>query len=114
MYNTIQDVPKLTYLVVLVLSLWGSILSFIQRSRDGLKRTLTQKLIMFLTDLISTMGLSIVTFCGAVGFGLNELLAVGISGFVAHQGTRAIYLIELLIADKLGSKLLQEELKGNK
>jgi hypothetical protein len=113
-YTYLQDVPKATYFIVFVLGMWGSLLSFIKRNSDGVKRSIKQKMFMFVTDLISTMGLSVITFCGAIGLGLNELLAVGISGFVAHQGTRAIYLIELIIADKLGSNSLKEEIKKGK
>ena len=115
-YTSIKDIPTITYLIVFILGVWGTFLSYIKRENDGTERTILKKLTLFLTDLITTVGLSIITFYGAIGSGLNEILSVGLSGFVAHQGTRAIYLVELVIADKVNSNSLKEELsnKGNK
>ena len=113
-YEVIKDIPIISYLIVLGLGIWGAILNYVKREEDDIDRTTMQKIGIFLLDLISSMGLSVVTFLGAVGVGANELIAVAIAGFVAHQGTRAIYLIELVIAEKLGSKLLKDEIQKEK
>ena len=110
-YEQIKDIPQILYIIVFGLGIWGAILNFFKREEDNIDRNTTQKVGIFLLDLVSSMGLSVITFISLLGLGFNELIAVAVSGWVAHQGTRAIYLVELIIADKLGSESMKEKIK---
>jgi len=108
-YEQIKDIPITLYIIVFGFGIWGAILNYFKREQDGIDRTIAQKIGNFLLDMISSMGLSVLSFLSLIGLGFNEIVAVAFSGWIAHQGTRAVYLIELLIAEKVGSKKLQEE-----
>ena len=111
-YSSLNEIPEKTSLFVFLLGLFGSVVNYTKRKN----KTLGQRLFLFISDLISSVMLSVITFTSVVGLGGSEILAVGLAGFVAHQGTRAIYLIEIIIAKKFGVELCEDDLnkKGNK
>jgi len=108
-YEQMNDIPIMLYIIVFGLGMWGAILNYFKREDDKVSRTKLQKLGIFILDLVSSMGLSVITFLSLLGLGMNDIIAVAFSGWVAHQGTRAIYLVELIIAEKLGSKVMKDE-----
>ncbi len=65
-------------------------------------------------DAISVGSISLIVYIGLVGYGLNELLAVAISGFLAKEGNVALYQFKIFVADKFGSDELLNELKKEK
>jgi len=107
-----NDLNSVATIVAICAGIWGSILSFINRDKEGFStiRIITS----FLVDMMTDMGFTMLTYFGLIGYGVDELLAVAVSGFVGHQGTRAVYLIELAIADKIGSKEMLNEIKREK
>jgi len=113
-YKSFNDIPLITQIIVFFTGLWGAILNFIKREELHKDMPAYKKIEFFLIDLISSGGIATITFLGCVGYGLNELIAVAISGMMAHQGTRAMYIFELVLAEKLNSKALKEELKKRK
>jgi len=64
-----------------------------------------KKLSLFAFDTISSAGIAIITFLIIQGWTHNEILAVGLSGFFAHQGTRAFYTMEQIITKVVEQKL---------
>jgi len=105
----LSDVDNISLIFTTIIGTWGSILSFLKRERSGY--SFLKAVSMFLTDMFTNIGFTILTYLGLIGYGVNELLAVSIAGFIGHQGTRAIYLAELAIADKIGSKSALEAIK---
>ena len=105
-YTNIDDIPSKTNILIFTFGIVGAIINYSRRKN----KTFGQKVLLFISDMISSVMLSIITFTTVVGFGGTELLAVGLSGFVAHQGTRAVYLIELIIAKKFNVNV-DEDLK---
>ena len=103
-YSFINDVPNKTSYIVFLFGIFGAIINYGRRKN----RTLRQRILLFISDMISSVMLSIITFTTVTGAGGTELLAVGLSGFVAHQGTRAVYLMELIIAKKFNVSLEKE------
>ena len=109
-YSSLNEIPEKTGLIVFLFGIVGAIINYGRRKN----KTFKQRVILFISDMISSVMLSIITFTTVVGFGGTELLAVGLAGFVAHQGTRAVYLMELIIAKKFNVEIeqdLQAELK---
>lgn len=108
-YNNFNDIDKIATIIALLAGMWGAVLNFIRRDVKSLN--LKKKISMFLTDVFISMGLTMLAYIGLIGYGLNDMLAVAISGFVGHQGVRSYYLIELIILEKLGAKATFEEVK---
>lgn len=65
-------------------------------------------------DAISIGSISLIVYLGLVGYGINDLLSVAIAGFLASEGNKAIYQFKLVLAEKLNSQALMEELKKDK
>ena len=105
-YSSLEEIPKNTGLIVFLFGIIGAIINYGRRKNKSFK----QKALLFFSDMVSSVMLSIVTFTTVVGSGGSELLAVGLAGFVSHQGTRAVYLLELIIAKKLNVDI-QDDLK---
>ena len=108
-FNNHNDIPTLTFFIVLLLGFAGSIVNFAKRQKRGM--TIAHKLGLFLLDSITSGSLAVIGFYGALGIGFNELVAIASAGAIAHQGTRALYIVELIVAEKLGAKETFEEIK---
>ena len=113
-YKNFNDIPPLTLLIVFLTGFWGALVNFIRREEINHNMSTKKKIFYFFVDLISSGGIACIVFLTLVGYGFNELFAVGVSGVFAHQGTKSIYLMELFIAEKLKSKKLEEEAKKDK
>ena len=107
-----SDINSISLVASIVAGLWGAMVSFIHRDKNGY--SLTRKIYSFLTDVVIDVGVTLLVYLGLIGYGVNDLLSVAISGFMGHQGTRTFYLIELIIAEKLGAKKTYDMLKDNK
>lgn len=112
MPNNFTELDKLATMMALMAGLWGAILSFFRRytKRFSMKR----KILMFIMDMFINVGITMLVYLGLVGYGINDLLAVAISGFFGHQGVRSFYLMELIIAEKLGAKATFSEITESK
>ena len=108
-YNNHGDIPTLTIAIVFALGLIGAMFNFFKRKWRGL--TTVQKIGLFLLDTATSSTLAVVSFYTVIGLGYNELLAIGVAGAFSHQGTRAIYILELIVTEKLGAKATFEEIK---
>jgi len=107
-----NDLDNVSLIVAFLAGLWGSILSFIKRNKESY--SLLRMVLTFFMDMLTNMGFTLLTYIGLVGYGINDLLSVAIASFIGHQGTRAVYLAELVIADKIGSKAMMDEVKKGK
>ena len=108
-HNNFSDTDFLATVFAVLAGVWGAILSFLKRDTNGLR--FLKKLSYFLMDMFVNTGLTLLTYIGLIGYGINDLMAVAAAGYIAHLGTRSFYLIEILIADKLGSKAMLEEIR---
>ena len=111
-HSSFTDMDKFATIMALLAGTWGAILSFVRRDKNNM--TLTKKILFFFADMFVNIGLTMLTYIGLIGYGFNDLLAVAISGFIGHQGVRSVYLVELIIVEKLGAKATFEEIKKNK
>jgi len=107
--QTFKEMNIIGIFITLFLSFVGSIVNFLRR--DFKNKSVSYKIIIFIVDAISSMSIGIMTFMIAQGYGLNELLSCGLASFFGHQGTRAVYLMEIIIAEKLGSKKALEKIE---
>jgi len=102
-YKSLNDVPEFNSLFVVLLGVWGAIMNYLKRKND--KYTLVKKVGFFVLDVLTSGGISIVTYLVVYGYTGNEFLSVGISGVFAHLGTRAFYIFEQIIVQKVGIRL---------
>ena len=110
--NSFTDLGNAATYAALFAGVWGAILSFLKR--DIRKFSFPKTIGLFFMDMAVNMGITMLVYIGAIGYGFNELLAVALAGFLGHQGTRSFYLLELIIAEKLGAKKTFDEIKGDK
>ncbi len=112
MQKHMGDINTLATIIALTAGVWGAILNYSQR--DTKEHSVLKKISMLFMDMIINVGITMLVYLGLVGYGVDELIAVAVSGFVGHQGTRSFYLIELLIAEKLGAKKTYEMLQAER
>jgi len=108
-YKNFSDIPFVTQIIVGAIGILGAWSNYLRRDLKNL--SFLQKLHLFLMDTITSSVIAMIVFFSCVGYGLNELLSVGIAGAVAHQGTRALYILELLVLEKLEADKTFEELR---
>ena len=111
-HNNFSDVNIVSTIIAFIAGVWGAVVSFFRR--DVSNFSILKKVSLFFMDMFVNVGLTLLVYLGLIGYGLNELLAVAVSGFIGHQGTRSFYLIELIITEKLGAKATFEEIKKGK
>jgi len=111
-HSNFNDMNIVATIVAGLAGIWGAVISFMRR--DIKNFSLFRKVSLFFMDLFVNVGLTLLVYLGLIGYGINDLLAVAISGFIGHQGTRSFYLIELIITEKLGAKATFEEIKSHK
>ena len=107
-HRDFRNLDKLPVIFVIAASLLSGVLQFLQRKQ---KFTFKQALVRFFIDTATNLIIGISAYLTMVGYDLNNVLAAGISSLIAHNGTRAIFLMELIIADKFGSKSAKEAIK---
>ena len=109
MPSSFNDLNTTSTLIAFTAGAWGAMLNFLKR--DTKKISIVKKISFFMMDMFVSMGFTLLAYLGLVGYGLNDLTAVAMSGFIGHLGTRSTYLVELMIAEKLGAKATFEEIK---
>ena len=102
-FKHLNEVPQFNSLFVLLLGLWGAVMNYLKRKHD--KYTTIKKVGFFILDVLTSGGISIVTYLVLYGYTGNEFLSVGVSGVFAHLGTRAFYIFEQIVVQKLGVTL---------
>lgn len=110
-HNSVNQVPIISHTLVFLLGIAGAIINFAKRDAKG--DTFLKKLGLFIVDTITSGTLAIVGFYGALGSGFNELISISVAGIIAHQGTRAFYLLELIVTEKFGAKKTFDVIKAN-
>ena len=103
-HRNLNDLNLLSLIIVSFFGFWGGFLNYIRRTKTHPEFTIKQKVFHFIVDAISVSSFTLITYLGLAGYGFNDLLSVAIAGFVGHQGTRAIYLAEIFLAEKFGGQ----------
>ena len=117
-----NDVNYISVFIISLLAFLGSMLSIKRYCKTNTevceKKSSLPKIIKvtlhILFDFISISAISLIVYIGMIGYGFNELLSVAVAGFLATEGNKALYELKLLIADKLNSQALKDELEQEK
>ncbi len=94
------------YIVVGFSLLASGIGSFVRRDLSSF--SIKRKLTMLALDLIGSVSIGITVFLLVYGWSENMILSAGIASAFGHIGTRGVYLMELMIADKLNSEAMRK------
>jgi len=97
-----NDLNSISLLLVTFFGTWGGFLNYLRRAKTHPNYTWKQKVFHFFVDAVSVSSITVIVYLGLVGYGLNDLLAIAISGFIGHQGANAIYTMEIFLAEKFG------------
>ncbi len=100
-HRTPQDLNNISICIAVFLGLWGAVLNFIRR--DLKKYSAFKKIRLLILDMFMFLTLTLLVFIGLNGYGFNDLVSLSIAGLVGHHGARSIYLLELVIAERLGA-----------
>ena len=89
-----------TYIWVIVLSVWGGTAHTIRKVRQGVLPRFS--ISEWIGDIVISGFLGVITFWLCEYAELNPLLTAAVVGISAHQGTRGIMAIEKYIAKRIG------------
>jgi len=101
-HKNLNDLNVISLLLVIFFGVWGGFLNYLRRTQTHPNYTWGQKIFHFFVDAVSVSSITVIVYLGLVGYGINDLISVAISGFIGHQGTRAIYTMEIFLAEKFG------------
>ena len=102
-HKHLDNMPEINSIFVLLLGIWGAIMNYVKRKSKNYN--IIKKIGFFILDVLTSGGIAIITYLVIYGYTGNEYISVGISGVFAHMGTRAFYIFEQVITQKLGIKL---------
>lgn len=101
--NNLFNLPPdsvFTMFWVLTLSTWGGIAGYVRKLKQGMTKRFS------LTELIGEIVISsfvgVITYFLCKSSGFDETITAAIIGVSSHMGSRAIYLIEILVRKKSG------------
>jgi len=102
-HKHLNNMPEINSIFVLLLGVWGAIMNYVKRKSKNYN--IIKKIGFFILDILTSGGIAIITYLVIYGYTGNEYISVGVSGVFAHMGTRAFYIFEQVITQKLGVKL---------
>ena len=102
-HKHLDNMPEFNSIFVLLLGIWGAIMNYVKRKSK--EYSIIKKIGFFILDVLTSGGIAIITYLVIYGYTGNEYISVGVSGVFAHMGTRAFYIFEQVISQKLGVKL---------
>ena len=102
-HKDLNNISDFDGMFVILLGAWGAIMNFLKRKKDGY--TFISKIGFFIVDVLTSGGIAVVTYLTLMGYTEDPYIAVGVAGILAHQGTRAFYILEQIVVQKFGVKL---------
>jgi len=101
-HKDFAQVHLIALIFAIIAGTWATLVSFLRRETSHM--TLSQKITRFLTEAVIDIGLTLIVFIGLSGYGFNDLVSVSIASLVGHSGVRGMYILELIICEKVGAK----------
>lgn len=91
----------ITYGWVFMLSMWGGVVSFFQKVKDG--KTRASNIMEFFGELSTSAFVGLATFYLCEYSSLDRLLTAVFVAVSGHMGTKAVYLLEMF-AEKVAKR----------
>ena len=100
-HNSFNEISPIATMLAFAAALWGTVINFARR--DINKKSFLRIVVIFISDFMVSAGFTMLTYIGLVGYGLNDLLAVSVSGYMGYLGIKSSHLIELILTEKVGA-----------
>ncbi|MDD2885284.1 MAG: phage holin family protein [Dechloromonas sp.] len=95
----------ITYVWVIVLSLWGGVSGYVRKMKLGLISRFS--FVELIGEIVLSGFVGVVTFWLCEWSGINPLLSAALIGISSHMGSRAIFMMET-IADHYYKRLIRK------
>lgn len=92
----------ITYVWVSMLSIWGGIVNWLRKRREGQTRPFNVN--ELIGEIITSAFAGMLTFWLCEAAGISPLITAALVGISGHMGSRAIYQMESWAETKLGGK----------
>lgn len=89
----------ITYLWVMGLALGGGLVSYMHKLQLGIRRPFS--IIEFIGELVTSGFTGVITFWLCESSGISPLMTAVFVGISGHMGSRALFIIERMIENKL-------------
>jgi len=107
--KNINQLGLLDYIIVGFSILLSGIGSYVRRDLSSF--SIKRKLTVLLIDVVGSVSIGVTVFLLVYGWTENMILGAGIASAFGHIGTRGVYLMELMIAEKLKSEAMMEAIE---
>lgn len=91
----------ITYVWIFILSMWGGVVSFFKKVRDG--KTRASNIMEFLGELSTSAFVGLATFFMCEHASIDRLLTAVFVAISGHMGTKAVDLLEMF-AEKVAKR----------
>lgn len=88
----------LTYIWVMALSMWGGVVSYVRKVRDGTVHSFS--IVYFIGELFTAGFIGVLTFWMCEYSGMHPLLSAVFIGISGHMGSRGVFWLEGLLKAK--------------
>lgn len=96
-----------TYLWVFGLAMLGGLVSFMRKARQGHTRWFN--LAELVGEIVTAAFAGVLTFWVCEWSGIDPLLTAAFVGVSGHMGSRAVFMFEQMMANKLGVKNISDD-----
>lgn len=100
--NNLENLSFMTKISFLFIAIIAGIVHF--GKRDLSKKTLMQKILLFIYDCSVAGSISVFTGLIVLSYTDDVALSLGIGGILGHLGNRVINIAEIALKNKLGVK----------
>lgn len=96
----------LTYLWVMALSMWGGVVSYVGKVRDGVVHRFS--IVYFIGELFTSGFIGVLTFWMCEYAGIPPLLSAVCIGISGHMGSRGVFWLEGILKSRFPSSSQKE------
>lgn len=94
-----EQYPILTYGWVIVLSVWGGLVSFWRKCRDGHTRCFN--IVEFIGEIATSALVGLITFYLAESAHINQVTTAALVAISGHMGSRLLFHAERIIEQRI-------------
>lgn len=94
-----EHYPVITYLWVLLLSIWGGAVSFYRKMRDGHTRAFN--VVEFIGEITTSALCGLITFYFAESASINQVTTAALVAISGHMGSRLLFQMERVLEKRL-------------
>jgi len=94
-----EQYPIMTYAWVLILSIWGGVVSFWRKCREGHTRCFN--IVEFVGEIATSILVGLITFWMAESAHIHQVTTAALVAVSGHMGSRLLFKVETYIEARL-------------